>query len=142
MAREAKSQRGIQYELLSADLQGCPGSRYNPFAHWIVSGIHEGRKINKVPASVSGQSKFHSPSLIFIAHEASRTGADADGTPDDHALDQEEHDDQFLDHHRRARTAGPDFEALAPCFYMEDYHHHFIKNELRGSAAIMSRRST
>lgn len=102
----------------------------NPFAHWIVSGIHEGRKINKVPASVSGQSKFHSPSLIFIAHEASRTGAPTVLLTIMRWIKK----NTTINFSIIIGAHGPrdrDFEALAPCFYMEDYHHHFIKNELR-----------
>ncbi len=102
----------------------------NPFAHWIVSGIHEGRKINKVPASVSGHSKFHSPSLIFIAHEASRTGAPTVLLTIMRWIKK----NTTINFSIIIGAHGPrdrDFEALAPCFYMEDYHHHFIKNELR-----------
>jgi glycosyltransferase involved in cell wall biosynthesis/predicted HAD superfamily hydrolase len=102
----------------------------NPFAHWIVSGVYEGRKINKVPANITGSAKYNSPSLIFISHEASRTGAPTVLLTIMRWLKK----NTTINFSILIGVHGPldrDFEQVAPCFYLEDYHHHFIKNELR-----------
>jgi hypothetical protein len=52
-------------------------SNINPFVHWIVYGKQERRKIDLVEVPVHSKDSVNSPSVIFISHEASRTGAPA-----------------------------------------------------------------
>ena len=49
----------------------------NPFVHWIKYGINENRFINTLTIDTEVDNEINNPSIIFISHEASQTGAPA-----------------------------------------------------------------
>ena len=49
----------------------------NPFVHWIKYGKLEGRKSRVIEVSSSLSLDRHSPTMLFVSHEASQTGAPA-----------------------------------------------------------------
>jgi glycosyltransferase involved in cell wall biosynthesis/FMN phosphatase YigB (HAD superfamily) len=52
-------------------------SEQNPFIHWLEYGQYEKRVINCVEIDPTKSKKENNPSLIFVSHEASQTGAPA-----------------------------------------------------------------
>ncbi len=49
----------------------------NPFVHWIKKGRSEGRLTNEIRIYPPTKPRVNSPSLIFVSHEATQTGAPA-----------------------------------------------------------------
>lgn len=49
----------------------------NPFVHWIKYGRLEGRKSKVIEVSSNLSLDCHSPTVLFVSHEASQTGAPA-----------------------------------------------------------------
>jgi len=101
----------------------------NPFLHWIMFGKGEGRLINQIEVEVKSKQKINTPSIIFITHEASQTGAPAviislmkwlKGNTDIN----------FSIVIGASGIWNNRFEELAPCFYMDGYHKDWRK-ELR-----------
>jgi predicted HAD superfamily hydrolase/glycosyltransferase involved in cell wall biosynthesis len=104
-------------------------SGINPFLHWLKYGKGEGRKTDLRIVDLEAFNSFHNPSIIFISHEASVSGAPAVLL-------------SLMDWVKRNTkikfsviigAKGPwnkKFEALAPCFYM-DGGHSDLRAELR-----------
>lgn len=104
-------------------------SGINPFLHWLKYGKGEGRKTDLRTVDLEAFNSFNNPSIIFISHEASVSGAPAVLL-------------SLMDWVKRNTEIkfsviiganGPwnkKFEALAPCFYM-DGGHSDLRAELR-----------
>ena len=101
----------------------------NPLIHWIKYGQFENRLINYIEVDTNSKKVFSSPSIIFITHEASQTGAPAvllslmkwikNNT-----------DIKFSIIIGASGSWNARFEELAPCFYMDRQYNNFRK-ELR-----------
>ena len=101
----------------------------NPFVHWLQYGKNEGRFINSIEVDPYHAEPNNCPSVIFISHEASQTGAPAVLL----SLMQWVKQNTDINFSIVVGTGGPwnsKFEALAPTFFMDAHHHEFDK-ELR-----------
>lgn len=101
----------------------------NPFVHWLQYGQHEGRLINRIEISHNQEQPAASPSIIFVSHEASQTGAPAVLL----SLMQWIKDNTDINFSIVVGSSGPwnhKFEAMAPTFFMDAYHHE-VDKELR-----------
>jgi glycosyltransferase involved in cell wall biosynthesis/FMN phosphatase YigB (HAD superfamily) len=109
----------------------------NPFCHWILYGRAEGRPC--APANdddywdTKGQA--FNPSIIFVSHEASRTGAPIV------LLSML----RWLKANTNIRFGivigadGPlrdEFRELAPCFFMDAHSHEALANKLRAFCGV------
>lgn len=102
----------------------------NPFLHWITYGRAEGRSINCIEIDGERSERTSFPSLIFVSHEASQTGAPAVLLTLMNWLKE----NTSINFRVVVGAQGPwndRFEALAPTFYMDAYHHHELERELR-----------
>ncbi len=94
-------------------------AKVNPLVHWIRYGRGEGRFTKEIVASADS-SKAPSPSLIFISHEASQTGAPAVLL----SLMRWIKENTSINFSIIVGARGPwndRFEMLAPTFYIEHY---------------------
>lgn len=92
----------------------------NPLEHWIQYGQHEGRKTNVIYADNSKKEPCY-PSIIFISHEASETGAPAVLL----SLMKWIKENTDINFAIVVGAAGPwnhKFEQLAPTFFMDRPH--------------------
>ncbi|MCC4288863.1 HAD-IA family hydrolase [Vreelandella aquamarina] len=102
----------------------------NPFLHWLKYGQHEGRLINRIEISPNQEQPAASPSIIFVSHEASQTGAPAVLL----SLMQWIKDNTDINFSIVVGASGPwnyKFKEMAPTFFMDAYHHHEVDKELR-----------
>ncbi|WP_273162343.1 glycosyltransferase [Massilia timonae] len=109
-------------------------SGINPFLHWIKYGQGEGRKTALRVVDLDKSGSFHNPSIIFISHEASISGAPAVLL----SLMTWLKSNTTIKFSVIIGAQGPwnkKFEALAPCFYM-DGGHSDLRAELRQFCGI------
>lgn len=102
----------------------------NPFVHWLQYGQPEGRLINRIEIDPFHTQPAASPSIIFISHEASQTGAPAVLL----SLMQWIKENTNINFSIIVGAGGPwnhKFEAIAPTFFMDAYHHHELDRQLK-----------
>lgn len=105
-------------------------SGMNPFIHWLKYGKNESRFINSVEVDPSHSKPNNCPSIIFISHEASQTGAPAVLL----SLMQWIKKNTNINFSIIVGASGPwnnKFETLAPTFFMDAHHPHGIEKELK-----------
>jgi predicted HAD superfamily hydrolase/glycosyltransferase involved in cell wall biosynthesis len=102
----------------------------NPFAHWVQYGQFELRKIKKIEVDPLHDPSAHQPSIIFLSHEASQTGAPAV------LLSLM----RWVKKHTNVKFSviigaqgvwNKRFEEIAPCFYLDGSHRNGLTSELR-----------
>lgn len=104
-------------------------SGMNPFVHWLRYGQNEGRLINKIEVDPFTAAPEYSPSIIFVSHEASQTGAPAVLL----SLMQWIKENTDINFSIIVGASGPwdyKFKTLAPTFFMDKYHQHDMDREL------------
>ena len=102
----------------------------NPFAHWIKHGRNEGRLINRVEVNAELKESKNYPSLIFISHEASQTGAPAVLLTLMKWI-KENTNINFSIIVGAQGVWNKRFEEIAPTFYMDGYHSQDLDRELK-----------
>ena len=102
----------------------------NPFAHWIQYGQFEQRKTSKVEVDPHYDPSAHQPTLIFISHEASQTGAPAVLLSLMRWL-KKNTSIKFSIIIGAQGIWNKRFEEIAPCFYLDDAHKGGLTAELR-----------
>lgn len=105
----------------------------NPFVHWLLYGKNEGRAGTpdlgrNETWRVDG--KFFNPSIIFVSHEASRTGAPIVLLSMLRWI-KENTDIEFGIVIGADGPMREDFKALAPCIFMDAYPHEKRRDILR-----------
>lgn len=96
----------------------------NPFLHWLKYGKNEIRFINCVEIDPSQKKEVNSPSIIFISHEASQTGAPAVLM----SLMKWLKENTEINFSIIVGAQGPwnnRFEEIAPTFYMDKNYTNF-----------------
>ena len=94
-------------------------SGMNPFVHWLSYGRNEGRFINYLEVNPHNEEVAQCPSIIFISHEASQTGAPAVLL----SLMNWVKENTCINFSIIVGAHGPwnaKFEAIAPVFYMDN----------------------
>lgn len=102
----------------------------NPFFHWIKYGKGEGRLINRIEVDPYHDRPNHAPSIIFLSHEASQTGAPIVLL----TLMQWIKDNTNISFSIIVGESGPlngKFSAIAPTFFIDAYHQHDLDKALR-----------
>ncbi|WP_322078629.1 glycosyltransferase [Burkholderia cepacia] len=103
----------------------------NPLHHWALYGKAEGRKIEQIKVSPRGKiAPVNSPSLIFVSHEASRTGAPAVLL----SLMRWIKENTNIKFSVVIGYGGPwnsEFEKIADCFYLDRNYRRSLRDELR-----------
>ncbi|WP_243313949.1 glycosyltransferase [Fundidesulfovibrio agrisoli] len=126
--RNPSSKFNTQYYLSQNEDVKCSG--INPLLHWCKYGRDEGRSINRAVVKRAVRKNNASPSIVFLCHEASQTGAPAV------ILSLM----KFIKTHTRINFSiiigepGPwnsRFEALAPCFYINTPGHNDLIQEIK-----------
>jgi predicted HAD superfamily hydrolase/glycosyltransferase involved in cell wall biosynthesis len=105
-------------------------ARVNPLAHWIQYGKNEGRLINCIEVAPYLDNHENCPSLIFISHEASQTGAPAVLL----TLMQWIKQNTKINFSIIVGASGPwnsRFQAIAPTFFFDKYHPRGFDKELK-----------
>jgi glycosyltransferase involved in cell wall biosynthesis/predicted HAD superfamily hydrolase len=105
-------------------------SGMNPLVHWLQYGQNEGRLINCIEVDPYKVEPEYAPSIIFVSHEASQTGAPAVLL----SLMQWIKDNTGINFSIIVGASGAwnyKFEAMAPTFFMDAYHHHEMDKELQ-----------
>lgn len=105
-------------------------SGMNPFVHWLRYGQNEGRFINRIEVDPYQNEPDHAPSIIFVSHEASQTGAPAVLL----SLMQWIKDNTDINFAIVVGASGEwnhKFVAMAPTFFIDAYHHHELDRELK-----------
>jgi predicted HAD superfamily hydrolase/glycosyltransferase involved in cell wall biosynthesis len=106
-------------------------SGMNPFVHWLKWGRHEGRKIALTVVTPKPHvSQISTPAIIFVSHEASRTGAPAVLLSLMKWLRQNS-DIQFSIICGIHGPLDKKFEAIAPTLYFEDHQGRDLREALR-----------
>lgn len=102
----------------------------NPFSHWIQYGQFELRKIRKVEVDPLYDPGSHQPTVIFLSHEASQTGAPAVLL----SLMRWVKKNTSIKFSIIVGSQGvwnKRFEEIAPCFYLDHAHKNGLTAELR-----------
>jgi predicted HAD superfamily hydrolase/glycosyltransferase involved in cell wall biosynthesis len=102
----------------------------NPFAHWVQYGQFELRKIKKVEVDPLYDPGAHQPTVIFLSHEASQTGAPAVLL----SLMRWVKKNTSIKFSIIIGSQGvwnKRFEEIAPCFYLDHAHKNGLTAELR-----------
>ncbi|GAO92172.1 hypothetical protein PSA5_05665 [Pseudomonas syringae pv. actinidiae] len=105
-------------------------SGMNPFSHWINYGRYELRKVNVIEVDPEIISSSNQPSIIFVSHEASQTGAPAVLI----SLMRWIKSNTTINFSVVIGAQGvwnSRFEDIAPCFYLDGTHKNGLTNELR-----------
>jgi predicted HAD superfamily hydrolase/glycosyltransferase involved in cell wall biosynthesis len=105
-------------------------SGMNPFVHWIKYGRHEKRYIKSIEVLPYSNNIENCPSLVFISHDASQTGAPAVLL----TLMQWVKKNTRINFSIIVGRSGPwnkKFEVIAPTFFMDAHHRLGLQNELR-----------
>lgn len=105
-------------------------SGINPFVHWIMYGKNEGRLINVIEVESRRKNTVNCPSLIFVSHEASQTGAPAVLL----TLMQWVKLNTNINFSIIVGASGPlnkKFQEIAPTFFMDEQHPNGFQSELR-----------
>lgn len=92
----------------------------NPLEHWVMHGQHEKRKCN-IKYVDNWQCKVNTPTIIFVSHEASETGAPAVLL----SLMQWIKDNTNINFSILVGASGPwndKFKAIAPTFFFDQPH--------------------
>ena len=101
----------------------------NPFVHWLQYGQNEGRFINRIEIEPHQDEPDYAPSIIFVSHEASQTGAPAVLL----SLMQWIKENTNINFSIIVGASGPwneKFKSIAPTFFMDSYHID-VDKELR-----------
>ncbi len=101
----------------------------NPFLHWIQYGKSEQRIINVIEIDPEENNFINKPSLIFISHEASQTGAPSVLL----SLMEWIKNNTDINFSIIVGAQGPwnkRFEEIAPCFYLDAYPQSQLKKEI------------
>jgi len=104
-------------------------SGMNPLTHWISHGKSESRKTNLIEVVTKTDFNHNKPSIIFVSHDASRTGAPAVLL----TLMKWVKSNTDITFSIIIGQRGPwnnRFEELAPCFYMDEFQDQDITKEL------------
>lgn len=107
-----------------------PLSGMNPFVHWLQYGRREGRLINVIDVNVDLSFKRNCPSLIFVSHEASQTGAPSVLL----SLMKWVKTNTNINFSIIVGHKGPwnnRFQEIAPTFFMDDPHGDDFQKNLR-----------
>ena len=103
----------------------------NPLHHWTMYGKGEGRKIDQIEVSPRATpASVKSPSMIFVSHEASRTGAPAVLL----SLMRWIKENTNIKFAVIIGYGGPwnqEFEKIAECFYLDRHYERPMRDELR-----------
>ncbi|WP_172798470.1 glycosyltransferase [Pseudomonas alabamensis] len=102
----------------------------NPFVHWIKYGRHEGRKANIIEIDTTLNIERHTPTLLFVSHEASQTGAPAVLL----TLMKWLKENTSIKFSILVGASGPwneRFKQIAPCFFFDDDHPQGFEEELK-----------
>lgn len=106
-------------------------AQMNPLIHWEMFGKGERRKTSVVNVPAKPRvSKVATPSIIFVSHEASRTGAPAVLL----SLMRWIKENTRIEFSVVIGSGGPwneRFEALADCFYLDEQYARPLRDELR-----------
>lgn len=102
----------------------------NPFSHWIKYGQYEQRKTLVIDVDPKSKIRKRSPSIIFVSHEASQTGAPAVLI----TLMRWIKANTAIDFSIMIGAKGEwnrKFEDLAPCFYFDGNHKRGLSAAIR-----------
>lgn len=102
----------------------------NPFAHWVQYGQFELRKIKRVDVDPMYDPGAHQPTVIFLSHEASQTGAPAVLLSLMRWI-KKNTQIKFSIVIGSQGIWNKRFEEIAPCFYLDRVHKSGLTAELR-----------
>jgi predicted HAD superfamily hydrolase/glycosyltransferase involved in cell wall biosynthesis len=102
----------------------------NPFAHWIKYGQFEHRKTTRIEVDPNQSFKPNQPTVIFLSHEASQTGAPAVLMTLMRWV-KKNTNIKFSIVIGSQGVWNDRFEEIAPCFYLDGVHKNGFTNELR-----------